>query len=388
MKLLFKIVVLLCAFIGVDLCIPAQTAVPPPTPQYQPWTDTQLDQLLGPIALYPDPLIAEILPASTLPSQIVLADRYISGGGDANQIDEQPWDASVRALARYPDVLKWMDDNLNWTTELGQAFLNQQADVMASIQRLRQSAENYGNLQSTPQQQVSNDEGEIEIVPANPEVIYVPIYQPNVVYYQTSYGSPFVTFGVGWPIGSWLDCDFDWWNHCLIVWNYNHPRPPNWWHEPPHQRDMGHVTVWHPKNPPGQIGVNRGDRGWGNASAPIVARPEPARQIPHNQPVVATVSHSISDSAAPRGMPTPRPVMPIARPAPTPVEHQTINRPESNGAFIGSQSSHDARTYSNRGQQSVQTITHSTPAPPPVSRPAPAMPSGGGGNNSNSHKNQ
>ena len=80
---------------------------------------TQLDQLLGPIALYPDPLIAQILPASTLPTQIVLADRYVSGGGDPNQIDQQPWDASVQALARYPNVLKWMDDNLNWTTEAG-----------------------------------------------------------------------------------------------------------------------------------------------------------------------------------------------------------------------------------------------------------------------------
>ena len=82
----------------------------------------------------------QILPASTLPTQIVLADRYVSGGGDPNQIDQQPWDASVQALARYPDVLKWMDDNLNWTTDLGQAFLNQQQDVMDSIQRLRQSA--------------------------------------------------------------------------------------------------------------------------------------------------------------------------------------------------------------------------------------------------------
>ena len=146
----------------------------------------QLDQLLGPIALYPDPLIAQILPASTLPTQIVLADRYVSGGGDPNQIDQQPWDPSVQALARYPSVLKWMDDNLNWTTELGQAFLNQQPDVMDSIQRLRQSAYNLGNLQSTPQQQVINDGGDIEIVPADPQVIYVPVYQPDQVYYQSA----------------------------------------------------------------------------------------------------------------------------------------------------------------------------------------------------------
>jgi hypothetical protein len=130
---------------------------------YQPMAAAQLDQLLGPIALYPDPLIAQILPGSTLPTQIVLADRYVSGGGDPNQIDQQPWDPSVQALARYPNVLKWMDDNLNWTTELGQAFLNQQQDVMDSIQRLRQSAYNLSNLQSTPQQQVSQQP------PAKPE---------------------------------------------------------------------------------------------------------------------------------------------------------------------------------------------------------------------------
>ena len=139
-------------------------------PAYQPLGDDQLDQLLGPIALYPDPLIAQILPAATFPTQIVLADRYVSGGGDPDQLDQQPWDASVQALARYPDVLKWMDDNLNWTTELGQAFLNQQQDVMNSIQRLRTSAYNLGNLQSTPQQQVIDDGGYIEIVPVDTAV--------------------------------------------------------------------------------------------------------------------------------------------------------------------------------------------------------------------------
>ncbi|HEY5503970.1 MAG TPA: DUF3300 domain-containing protein, partial [Sedimentisphaerales bacterium] len=206
MKPLLKIAVLLCVLAGMAISVRAQ-AVPPPMYAYQPLADAQLDQLLGPIALYPDPLIAQILPASTLPTQIVLADRYVSGGGDPNQIDQQPWDPSVQALARYPNVLKWMDDNLNWTTDLGQAFLNQQQEVMYSIQRLRTSANNLGNLQSTPQQQVINDGGEIEIVPADPQVIYVPVYQPDQVYYQTGYGSPFITFGIGFPIGLWLDCD-------------------------------------------------------------------------------------------------------------------------------------------------------------------------------------
>ena len=102
MKLFLKISVLVGLFTGTALSVQAQAAVPPPMPAYQPLPAAQLDQLLGPIALYPDPLIAEILPASTLPTQIVLADRYIAGGGDPNLIAQQPWDASVQAMARYP----------------------------------------------------------------------------------------------------------------------------------------------------------------------------------------------------------------------------------------------------------------------------------------------
>src|ERR1035437_2505257 len=395
MKLLFKIAVLLCVLTGMAISVRAQMAVPPPMPAYQPLADAQFDQLLGPIALYPDPLIAQILPASTLPTQIVLADRYVSGGGDPNQIDQQPWDPSVQALARYPNVLKWMDDNLNWTTELGQAFLKKQQYVMVSIQRLRTSANNLGNLQSTPQQQVVNDGGEIEIVPADPQVIYVPVYQPDQVYYQTGYGSPFITFGIGFPIGVWLDGDFDWRNHNLIVWGRDHPRPSNWRREPSRQRDTGHATVWRRDSHPGAVGGNRGDRGYGvpnnqpvvatvgrsmsNSAAPRripapTARPEaPATRssMPVARPAVNTVGRSVSDSAAARRTPAPtarpeapatRSSMPVARTAPAPVERsQPISRPESSGALIGIQSSRDTKTFSNRGQQRVQTITHSSP---------------------------
>jgi hypothetical protein len=241
---------------------------------------------------------------------------------------------------------------------------------MDSIQRLRHSALNEGNLQSTPQQQVIDDGGYVEIVPADPQVIYVPVYQPDQVYYQTCYGPPFITFNIGFPIGLWLNCDFDWWHHHIIVWGHNHPRPPDWWHEQHHDGNTGHTTVWHPHNNyPAARGANHGDRGWSVAdNRTAVAR----------QPVVATVGRSVSDSAAPRQTPAPaaRPSMPVARPTPAPVEYaQPVSRPESTGAFIGIQSSRDTRVYSNRGQQSMQTITHSEP----VSRPAPAMSSGGGG---------
>src|ERR1039458_6872886 len=122
MKPLLKIAVLLCVLAGTAISVRAQ-AVPPPMYAYQPLADAQLDQLLGPIALYPGPLIAQILPAATFPAQRALATSNGSGGGDPKQIDQHPGDPSVQALARYPNVLKWMDDNLNWTTDLGQAFL-------------------------------------------------------------------------------------------------------------------------------------------------------------------------------------------------------------------------------------------------------------------------
>jgi hypothetical protein len=350
MKSLFNIAVFLCVFTGAAISMRAQMAVPPPMPAYQALSPAQLDQLLGPIALYPDPLIAQILPAATLPTQIVLADRYVSGGGDPNQIDQQPWDPSVQALARYPNVLKWMDDNLYWTTQLGQAFLYQQPDVMNSIQRLRTSAYNVGNLQSTPQQQVINDGGYIEIVPADPQVIYVPVYQPDQVYYQTPYGSPFITFSIGFPIGVWLNCDFDWWHHHIIVWNNGYPRPSNWWHQPPSQRYTGNTTIWHPAIQPGAVVAYRGDRGW---------------SAPNYQPVVATIGRSVSE--APRQTPAP------------------AARPESNGAFIGIQSSRDTRDYSDRGQQSMETMTHSEPVSRPESHDSGG---GGGGHSSNSGKKQ
>ena len=376
MKSLFYIALLLGALGSATVCVQAQVAIPPPVSAYQPLAPQQLDQLLGPIALYPDPLIAQILPASTLPSQIVMADRYISGGGDPNLIAQQPWDPSVQALAHYPSVLQWMDQNLEWTTELGQAFLNQQQDVMDSIQRLRQSAYNLGNLQSTPQQQVTDQDGSIEIVPVNPQVIYVPVYQPSQVFYVAAFGAPFITFGVGFGIGWWLNSDFDWRHRNIIIWGHDHPRPPNWWHTPWRDRGPLPPAVWHPGFHSGPVVVNRGDHGWGQPAH--VAAPGGYR-APIPQP-----SH---------GAPVVRSTMP-EHPAPAPVERsqpvnrsetvnrsEPVNRPEPNGAFIGIQSSQDTRNFSDRGQQSMQTVTHSAPAP----APRPAMPTGGGGGGGGSH---
>jgi hypothetical protein len=397
MKGICGVAALLCVLAGIPAR--AQYAAPPPMPAYETLSAQQMDQLLGPIALYPDPLIAQILPAATLPTQIVLADRYVTGGGDPSQIEQQPWDASVQAVAHYPNVLKWMDDNLSWTTALGQAFINQQQDVMDSIQRLRATAQSLGNLQSTPQQQVEEDDGTIDIVPADPDMIYVPDYSPNTVYFQNGYGAPFITFGIGFPIGIWLNHDFDWHHHNVIIWDRDHPRPGGWWHERPNRRDVflgRQTTVWHPDDHRGPGTVYRGDRGWGDRSpgrpvAPVIPHPVAPHEPPphdvvnHGPPPHEVVTHPISQPEPPHGV-IPHNIPPVVeRPAPVQVQHvEPVNRPAPNNAFIGIQSSHDARTFSDRGQQSMQTVTHSAP----VTRSAPSYGGGGGGGNGGGNHSQ
>ena len=369
--------VMLLVFLCTGMIARPQEPAPPPAPEAQPHSSADLDQMLGPIALYPDPLIAQILPAATLPSEIVEADRYVSGGGDPNLIDQQPWDASVKALARYPNVLKWMDDNLAWTTALGQAFLIQQQDVMDSVQRLRAQAQALGNLQSTPQENVVADNGAIEIVPANPEMIYVPVYQPDMVYYQRPFGTPFISFGVGFSVGLWLNHDFDWHNHHVIVWGHAQPRPADWWSRRPSERprvEVAHTTVWHPSNHPAPAA--RGfDRGYYappvHSTVTVVgAKPKPAEHREAPAPVVrgpapvvvqhpAAVTHSQPASGAF---------------APVVVQHPAAAASHSqpaSGAFIGVQSSHQTQQFSNRGQESRQT-TISRPAAPPPHASAPA----------------
>jgi hypothetical protein len=148
----------------------------------------QLQGLVAPIALYPDPLISQILVASTYPLEVVEAYQWLqqnpglTGPALTQAAAAQNWDPSVQALVVFPDVLRRLNEDVNWTTSLGNAFLNQQTDVMAAIQQMRASAEQNGRLSSTPQQQVvttvDNGQPVVEILPTNPEVIYVPVYDP------------------------------------------------------------------------------------------------------------------------------------------------------------------------------------------------------------------
>jgi len=191
----------------------AQDAPPPPPPG-QTLSPDQLDGLVAPIALYPDPLISQILVASTYPLEIVQAYQWMQrnpglSGPDLTQAaQQQNWDPSVQALVIFPEVMKRLNEDVTWTTNLGNAFLAQQADVMDAIQRMRQKAQDAGRLASTPQQRVvqTTDSGQrvIEIVPADPEVIYVPVYDPAWIWgppmwypYPRWYWGPRPVYGAG-----------------------------------------------------------------------------------------------------------------------------------------------------------------------------------------------
>jgi hypothetical protein len=171
----------------------SQNPVPVDTGQPVPvLSPDQLDGLVAPIALFPDPLISQILVASAYPLEIVEAWQWLqrnpglSGPALTQAAQEQNWDPSVQALVMFPDALRRLNEDVTWTTNLGIAFMNQQADVMSAIQRMRMSAQQSGRLASTPQQQVINttNAGQpvVEIVPANPQVIYVPAYDPAWVW--------------------------------------------------------------------------------------------------------------------------------------------------------------------------------------------------------------
>jgi len=216
---------------GAEQQAPAAAGNGQAAPEEQALGADQLDQLVAPIALYPDALVAQVLAAATYPTQVVEADRWrqSQGNAPADQIaagaDTHNWDASVKALTAFPTVLSQMDKNLQWTTDLGNAYYNQPQDVMDAVQAMRQKAQNAGNLRSTPQQTVTAQDGAIAIAPANPQVVYVPAYDPWTVWgtpypvYPGFYYAPppgifwgglAVGFGIGIGIGLWGGWGWGW----------------------------------------------------------------------------------------------------------------------------------------------------------------------------------
>jgi len=161
----------------------------------------ELEQLVAPIALYPDSLVAQILAASTYPTEIVEAERWIQAHSNlkadelGKEVDKQDWDPSVKAMTQFPSVLENMDKNLSWTSSLGEAYVNQPQDVTDAVQKLRREARNAGHLNSNEQEKVTTQGNTIVVEPANPEVVYVPAYDPWVVY-----GAPIVAYPGWYPV--------------------------------------------------------------------------------------------------------------------------------------------------------------------------------------------
>jgi hypothetical protein len=373
-----------------------------------------LDQLLAPVALHPDPLLAQILPAATQSTDIVLAARYLESNKDSAKIDEQPWDASVKALARFPAVVKQMSEDLAWTVALGNAFFEEPDAVMASVQRLRLKAQEAGNLPETKEQKVVvetvEEETVVKILPADPQIIYVPQYNPQIVYVEKppSAGATLFSFVAGVAIGAWLQNDFDWHHHGVVV------LPGGWrpgWHRPVIGGNVN-VNIWRPRpspgrplppswtRPPGSSGP-----GWGGATrppgtrppgtsslpnrpvsqlpnrpalqAPGVTKPRPAPQVStrpapqFNKPNPTTSGSAARPATRPSfstpqmparpapqlSKPAPKPSSSVSRPAPRPsfptarpVQPQT--RPSMGSAFRGYNSGSATRSFSNRGAQS------------------------------------
>jgi uncharacterized membrane protein YgcG len=231
----------------------------------------QLDQLVAPIALYPDSLLAQVLMASTYPLEVVQADRWVKQNsklkGDSLNaaLDKMGWDSSVKALVPFPQVLSMMSEQLDWTQKLGDAFLAQQEDITNTVQKMRAKARAQDNLKTTKEQKVIVEQQIIRIEPADPQVIYIPSYNPVVVYGPWPYpayppyywGSPAVAAGVGFVAGvavgaAWANGWGHWnWNNGTLNVNVNknininnlknaNIQTANWQHDPQHRKGVGY----------------------------------------------------------------------------------------------------------------------------------------------------
>jgi hypothetical protein len=225
----------------------ADASISQPAPQAAQQSSEQLQELVAPIALYPDTLIAQILAAATYPDQVVDAEKWMAQHKDlqgdqlAQEVDKQPWDPSVKALTQFPAVLANMNQNLAWTSELGDAHLNQQQELTQAIQTMRQRAKQAGNLQPTPQENVKTKGQTIVIEPTAPDMVYVPEYDPWLVYgaplavfpgwypYPGLFlDGPGIGFGLGFGVGlfagygwGWHHWGYDWHHDGRVEYNHN-----------------------------------------------------------------------------------------------------------------------------------------------------------------------
>ena len=373
------------------------SAVAAPLPQ------RELDALVAPIALYPDELLAQILMASTYPLEIVMAARFVQQNpsltGDAldQALRDQNWDPSVLSLTAYPQVLVMMNDKLDWTQRLGDAFLANQQQVMDTVQALRSRAQAAGNLQNTPQQTVMDQGGYIDIEPAQPEYVYVPVYDPRVIYgpwsdpvYQPDYwyppsiyGYPDLSAGIavgiffgsarrvshnhwGWAHANWrghdIDVNFRNNNFANRPQYINRWRDGQWAHSPEHRhgvayRDNGSRDQF---MRPNAAAIQAREPYRGRDLAP----PQQAGSRPAPQPQQGMVR------PAPQQQPFARPVPPpqqeMVRPAP---QQQPFARTEPQPQMI--QPVPQAQPFARSMPPPQQAIARPAPQLQPMSRPMP-----------------
>jgi len=318
------------------------------------FSQQELDQMLAPIALYPDSLLSQILMAATYPLEVVQAARWsranphLKGQDAVRAVEAMDWDPSVKSLVAFPQVLHRMDESLDWTERLGEAFLAQEAHVMDSIQGLRQKAEQAGTLQSSEQMRVTRQDGHILIEPAYPQVVYVPYYNPAVVYgswwwpaYPPVYWGPppgyyaWPAFASGFFWGAGVAISqrlffghFDWHHrHVNVVNVVAQPRlhtvpiakPVKWQHDTVHRRNVPyrHAVL---RQPSGQHRAVRGDE-----RARPVARHEPPGAHPETR---SARPQARSQFAAPQSRPG-RSVAQVRDRSPDRIARPEIPRPQS-----------------------------------------------------------
>ncbi|MFN8008735.1 MAG: DUF3300 domain-containing protein [Terriglobia bacterium] len=270
--------ILVCGLLFGEDTLPGDPT-PPPAPAPQKLLSAEeLNTLVAPIALYPDALLSQVLVASTYPLELVELGQWLNrnselkGSALVDAARQQNWDASIQALVVFPDVVKRLNADVRWTTDLGNAFLAQQADVMNAVQRMRAQAMESGKLKSNSQQTVNTekqgDRSVIEIQPANPEVVYVPYYDPAYVWgpplygYYPYWGYPYYGFGFGWGAGIYIGGFFGglywggwgWganWYHCSVYQNHyffnhygygGHGYGGAWAHNPYHRQGVGYTN--------------------------------------------------------------------------------------------------------------------------------------------------
>jgi len=273
MRLWFVVLASLVLASGVA---PVRAQTTPEIPKVEGvYTIDELEEILGPIALFPDPLLATVLAASVYPDQVAEAAKAVAAGEDAAAREARGWESPVTAIANVPDAIAMLGDYPEWTEAIGRAYLTQQQDVMDTIQKLRSIANDNGALVTTPQQTVIIERDVIVIQPANPDVIFVPVYTPSVVFVRDRRPAPgvaVVSFGVGVAVGAIIannNCSWGW--RGGVVWG------PSWRHN---TRINNNVNININNNNNNNVNINRpGGTRPGQEGSPW--RPNPDRVPPN-----------------------------------------------------------------------------------------------------------